>query len=80
MRTENGEIDVDEDESGNYMLNGEALSFDNWAKYTKTSQPDVVVMENQPAKRPAPVEEGEQPQLNGRKKKKLWIDDPDDYK
>ncbi|XGW26513.1 hypothetical protein V3C99_007257 [Haemonchus contortus] len=42
MVTEEGELEVEEDEQGNIMLGGEALSFESWAKLTKTNQPDIV--------------------------------------
>lgn len=32
MVTEEGELEVEEDEEGNIMLGGEALSFESWAK------------------------------------------------
>ncbi|EYB83707.1 hypothetical protein Y032_0330g2683 [Ancylostoma ceylanicum] len=56
MVTEEGELEVEEDEEGNIMLGGEALSFESWAKLTKTNQPDIVCanmgQEEPPAKKP----------------------------
>uniref|UniRef100_A0A1I7XQN7 RRM domain-containing protein n=1 Tax=Heterorhabditis bacteriophora TaxID=37862 RepID=A0A1I7XQN7_HETBA len=40
--TESGEIDIDEDDAGNIIIGGEALSFESWAKLTKTKQSDIV--------------------------------------
>lgn len=59
MITEEGELEVEEDDEGNIMLGGEALSFESWAKLTKTNQPDVVcarLTEGEPApKKPREV-------------------------
>ncbi|KAE9414009.1 hypothetical protein Angca_000063, partial [Angiostrongylus cantonensis] len=42
MVTEEGELEVEEDDDGNITLGGEALSFETWAKLTKTNEPDIV--------------------------------------
>ncbi|KHJ84671.1 hypothetical protein OESDEN_15612 [Oesophagostomum dentatum] len=56
MVTEEGELEVEEDDEGNIMLGGEALSFESWAKLTKTNQPDIVYakmsQDEPPAKKP----------------------------
>lgn len=36
LTTSLGEVDVDEDEVGNFTVGGEALSFESWAKLTQT--------------------------------------------
>ncbi|KAJ1362320.1 hypothetical protein KIN20_021844 [Parelaphostrongylus tenuis] len=56
MLTEEGELEVEEDDDGNITLGGEALSFETWAKLTKTNEPDVVYAklteDEPPAKKP----------------------------
>ncbi|KJH48883.1 hypothetical protein DICVIV_05009 [Dictyocaulus viviparus] len=42
MVTEEGELEIEEDDDGNITLGGEALSFETWAKLTKSSEPDIV--------------------------------------
>lgn len=34
--TDQGEVDIEEDEVGNVTIGGEALTFDSWAKFNKT--------------------------------------------
>lgn len=40
--TEEGELDVDEDEYGNFMIGGQELSFEAWGALNKTSEPEIV--------------------------------------
>ncbi|CAD6194672.1 unnamed protein product [Caenorhabditis auriculariae] len=40
--TEEGAFDIEEDDDGNFMIGGETLSFESWAKITKTKQTGVV--------------------------------------
>ena len=42
MKTEEGEIEVDENDDGEILLGGVVLSFDSWAKMTKTKKDGVV--------------------------------------
>uniref|UniRef100_A0A8R1DJ23 Uncharacterized protein n=1 Tax=Caenorhabditis japonica TaxID=281687 RepID=A0A8R1DJ23_CAEJA len=39
---ENGEVDMSSDEDGNVVIGGEALSFDSWARITKTKASGVL--------------------------------------
>lgn len=39
---ESGDLEVDSDDDGNVVIGGEALSFDSWAKITKTKASGVV--------------------------------------
>ncbi|VDK40791.1 unnamed protein product, partial [Cylicostephanus goldi] len=59
MVTEEGELEVEEDDEGNILLGGEALSFESWAKLTKTNQPDIVHAnmgeDGPPAKKPREI-------------------------
>lgn len=40
--TEEGELDVDEDEYGNYTIGGQELSFEAWGELNKSSEPEIV--------------------------------------
>ncbi|CAI2349985.1 unnamed protein product [Caenorhabditis sp. 36 PRJEB53466] len=42
LLVETGEVDVDSDDDGNVVIGGEALSFDSWARITKTKASGVV--------------------------------------
>ncbi|KAK6055104.1 hypothetical protein COOONC_07390 [Cooperia oncophora] len=69
MVTEEGELEVEEDEQGNIMLGGEALSFESWAKLTKTNQPDIVC-----ARLPGDEPEAKKPKPEEHEFKKLkWV-------
>ncbi|VDK53290.1 unnamed protein product [Anisakis simplex] len=48
--TEEGEVDIDEDEYGNYTIDGQPLTFDSWAELTK--QPTE---SSAPTEAPAPA-------------------------
>ncbi|KAL3982827.1 hypothetical protein ACH3XW_48685 [Acanthocheilonema viteae] len=39
LATEEGELDVDEDEHGNYTIDGQPLSFESWASINKPMKP-----------------------------------------
>lgn len=41
LATEEGELEIDEDEYGNFTIDGQALSFESWAKITQVSAPKV---------------------------------------
>lgn len=40
--TENGELDVEEDEDGLYKIGGEELSFETWGKINRITDYDIV--------------------------------------
>ncbi|EJW84449.1 hypothetical protein WUBG_04637 [Wuchereria bancrofti] len=42
LATEEGELDVDEDEHGNYTIDGQPLSFESWANINKPVNPTPV--------------------------------------
>uniref|UniRef100_A0A915PQI4 RRM domain-containing protein n=1 Tax=Setaria digitata TaxID=48799 RepID=A0A915PQI4_9BILA len=42
LATEEGELDVDEDEHGNYTIDGQPLSFESWANINKPVRPAPV--------------------------------------
>ncbi|KAM3725376.1 RNA-binding post-transcriptional regulator [Dirofilaria immitis] len=42
LATEEGELDVDEDEHGNYTIDGQPLSFESWANINKPVKPAPV--------------------------------------
>ncbi|EFO23588.1 spliced leader protein [Loa loa] len=42
LATEEGELDVDEDEHGNYTIDGQPLSFESWASINKPVKPAPV--------------------------------------
>ncbi|CAI4223508.1 unnamed protein product [Auanema sp. JU1783] len=44
IKTEEGELDFAEDEFGNYTISGEELSFESYARLTKTTEPEVKSM------------------------------------
>uniref|UniRef100_A0A915BI55 RRM domain-containing protein n=2 Tax=Parascaris univalens TaxID=6257 RepID=A0A915BI55_PARUN len=43
LATEEGELDVDEDEYGNYTIDGQPLTFESWAEITKPTSPKAAV-------------------------------------
>lgn len=40
--TENGELDVEEDEDGIYTIGGQELSFETWGEINKIEDHDIV--------------------------------------
>ncbi|VDM28283.1 unnamed protein product [Toxocara canis] len=41
LATEEGELDIDEDEHGNYSIGGQPLTFESWAEITKPPSPVI---------------------------------------
>uniref|UniRef100_A0A8R1XUS1 RRM domain-containing protein n=1 Tax=Onchocerca volvulus TaxID=6282 RepID=A0A8R1XUS1_ONCVO len=66
LATEEGELDVDEDEHGNYTIDGQPLSFESWANINKPVKPAPVY------ERPITYIDPKMRKLRNQWKKETW--------